>query len=57
MLRCGRTPQVRLKKGGKRFEIACYPNKVMDWRKKVYVQCSVHQGGEGGAMYGAGEVW
>jgi ribosome maturation protein SDO1 len=24
---------VRLKKGGKRFEIACYPNKVTSWRK------------------------
>lgn len=26
---------VRLKKGGKRFEIACYPNKVVSWRNKV----------------------
>jgi len=26
---------VRLKKGGKRFEIACYPNKVKSWRDKV----------------------
>jgi len=26
---------VRLKKGGKRFEIACYPNKVTSWRNKV----------------------
>lgn len=26
---------VRLKKGGKRFEIACYPNKVATWRSKV----------------------
>lgn len=26
---------VRMKKGGKRFEIACYPNKVMSWRNKV----------------------
>ncbi|ESO11516.1 hypothetical protein HELRODRAFT_166516 [Helobdella robusta] len=26
---------VRLKKGGKRFEIACYPNKVTSWRSKV----------------------
>ncbi|KAI9208657.1 SBDS protein C-terminal domain-containing protein [Polychytrium aggregatum] len=26
---------VRLKKGGKRFEIACYKNKVMEWRNKV----------------------
>ncbi|EPZ34939.1 Ribosome maturation protein SBDS domain-containing protein [Rozella allomycis CSF55] len=24
---------VRLKKGGKRFEVACYKNKVMDWRR------------------------
>uniref|UniRef100_A0A8P4FVE4 Ribosome maturation protein SDO1/SBDS N-terminal domain-containing protein n=1 Tax=Dicentrarchus labrax TaxID=13489 RepID=A0A8P4FVE4_DICLA len=23
---------VRMKKGGKRFEIACYKNKVMNWR-------------------------
>ena len=26
---------VRLKKGGKRFEIACYRNKVADWRSGV----------------------
>uniref|UniRef100_A0A0B7B1L1 Ribosome maturation protein SDO1/SBDS N-terminal domain-containing protein n=1 Tax=Arion vulgaris TaxID=1028688 RepID=A0A0B7B1L1_9EUPU len=26
---------VRLKKGGKRFEIACYPNKVTSWRNKI----------------------
>ncbi|TFY57566.1 hypothetical protein EVG20_g8495 [Dentipellis fragilis] len=26
---------VRLKKGGKRFEIACYKNKVQEWRNKV----------------------
>lgn len=26
---------VRMKKGGKRFEIACYPNKVLSWRNKV----------------------
>lgn len=26
---------VRLKKGGKRFEIASYPNKVVSWRNKV----------------------
>ena len=26
---------VRLKKAGKRFEIACYKNKVMSWRNKV----------------------
>ncbi|RZF37780.1 hypothetical protein LSTR_LSTR007142 [Laodelphax striatellus] len=26
---------VRMKKGGKRFEIACYRNKVMSWRSKV----------------------
>lgn len=26
---------VRMKKGGKRFEIACYKNKVISWRKNV----------------------
>lgn len=26
---------VKLKKGGKRFEIACYKNKVQEWRNKV----------------------
>ncbi|KAI8847662.1 SBDS protein C-terminal domain-containing protein [Chytridium lagenaria] len=26
---------VRLKKGGKRFEIACYKNKVIEWRSNV----------------------
>ncbi|XP_021954701.1 ribosome maturation protein SBDS [Folsomia candida] len=26
---------VRMKKGGKRFEIACYKNKVLSWRNKV----------------------
>jgi len=26
---------VKLKKGGKRFEIACYPNKVLQWREKM----------------------
>eukprot|EP01089_Gocevia_fonbrunei_P002566 TRINITY_DN12511_c0_g1_i2.p1 TRINITY_DN12511_c0_g1~~TRINITY_DN12511_c0_g1_i2.p1 ORF type:complete len:226 (+),score=55.58 TRINITY_DN12511_c0_g1_i2:45-722(+) len=26
---------VRLQKGGKRFEVACYKNKVQEWRKKV----------------------
>lgn len=26
---------VRMKKGGKRFEIACYKNKVMSWRKNI----------------------
>jgi len=26
---------VRLKKAGKRFEIACYPNKVTSWRRKT----------------------
>ncbi|OQR68044.1 ribosome maturation protein SBDS-like [Tropilaelaps mercedesae] len=26
---------VRLKKGGKRFEIACYKNKVVSWRNRV----------------------
>lgn len=29
---------VRLKKGGKRFEIACYKNKVVSWRNKLWVQ-------------------
>ena len=28
---------VRLKKGGLRFELACYKNKVLEWRSKVYV--------------------
>lgn len=27
---------VRLKKGGKRFELACYRNKVQEYRNKVY---------------------
>lgn len=26
---------VRMKKGGKRFEIACYKNKVFNWRNGV----------------------
>jgi Shwachman-Bodian-Diamond syndrome (SBDS) protein len=26
---------VRLRREGKRFEIACYPNKVVNWRDKV----------------------
>jgi len=26
---------VRMKKGGKRFEIACYKNKVLSWRSGV----------------------
>lgn len=26
---------MRLKKGGKRFEIACYKNKVQEWRNGV----------------------
>lgn len=25
---------VRLKKGGKKFEVACYRNKIMNWRSK-----------------------
>jgi len=29
---------VRMKKGGKRFEIACYKNKVVSWRNKVWVE-------------------
>lgn len=28
---------VRMKKGGKRFEIACYKNKVMSWRSGAWV--------------------
>lgn len=28
---------MRLKKAGIRFEIACYPNKVQEWQKKMYV--------------------
>ncbi|EEB09294.1 SBDS family ribosome maturation protein Sdo1 [Schizosaccharomyces japonicus yFS275] len=26
---------VKMKRGGKRFEIACYKNKVMEWRNKI----------------------
>ena len=26
---------VRLQKGGKRFEIACYRNKVLNWRNRI----------------------
>ena len=25
---------IRLKKGGKKFEVACYKNKIMNWRMK-----------------------
>ena len=32
---------VRLKRGGKRFEIACYPNKVKSWREGMYVSRDV----------------
>lgn len=28
---------VRLRKGGKRFEIACYRNKVQEYRNKMYL--------------------
>lgn len=28
---------VRYDVNGQRFEIACFPNKVLDWRRKVYV--------------------
>ena len=28
---------VRMKKNGKRFEIACYKNKVVSWRNGMYV--------------------
>ncbi|CAO3609149.1 unnamed protein product [Cunninghamella blakesleeana] len=27
--------QIKLRKGGKRFELACYKNKVMEWRSNV----------------------
>lgn len=27
---------VRLKRGGRRFELACYRNKVQDYRNKLY---------------------
>lgn len=27
---------VKYKKGGKRFEVACYKNKVTEWRNKMY---------------------
>jgi len=30
---------VRLRKGGHRFELACYKNKVLEWRSKVYAVC------------------
>ena len=32
---------VRLKKGGKRFELACYKNKVQEYRNKVYPNSKV----------------
>jgi ribosome maturation protein SDO1 len=28
---------VRYDVGNQRFEIACFPNKVLDWRRKMYV--------------------
>lgn len=28
---------VRVQKGHTKFEIACYPNKVEEWRRGVYV--------------------
>jgi ribosome maturation protein SDO1 len=31
---------VRLQKKGKRFEIACYRNKVVNWRSKVETDLS-----------------
>jgi ribosome maturation protein SDO1 len=34
---------VRMKRGGKRFEIACYKNKVLSWRDKTYdSECRNH---------------
>lgn len=32
---------VRMKKGGKRFEIACYKNKVVNWRAGAWVTFNV----------------
>lgn len=32
---------VRLNKKGKRFELACYKNKVADWRDGVYYLLSI----------------
>ncbi|KAL0136987.1 hypothetical protein V8B55DRAFT_1160645 [Mucor lusitanicus] len=32
---------VRLRKGGKRFELACYKNKVMEWRSNVYCKSTM----------------
>lgn len=29
---------VRLKKGGKRFELACYKNKVQEYRNGMYIK-------------------
>jgi hypothetical protein len=34
-IRLTNVAMVRLKKGGKRFEIATYPNKVTEWRQGV----------------------
>ncbi len=28
---------VRLRRGGIRFELACYKNKVQDWKNQVYL--------------------
>ena len=40
---------VRQRKGGKRFEIACFKNKVVSWRKKMYSKANLSSGGvEGG---------
>ena len=33
---------VRMKRGGKRFEIACYKNKVLSWRDKTYVYLLIY---------------
>lgn len=35
---------VRMKKCGKRFEIACYKNKVISWRNKTFVNFSLQKG-------------
>lgn len=31
---------IRLKKGGKKFEVACYKNKAVNWRNKVETDIS-----------------
>ena len=31
---------IRLKKGGKKFELACYKNKAINWRNKIETDIS-----------------